>query len=136
MVIGSIIRFLSVIVVTFILMSPGVLAVIFNLPPGILNSVEILQPEIVLLLLVPVALLFPFASMVISWISQREEPEKPKLTKEEKEAQKLRKKELARRRKEAAKARRERARARRKRRAPEVEKDEWDKALEETYGSS
>ena len=136
MVIGSVIRFLSVIAISFILMSPGVLAVIFNLPPGIRNSVEILQPEIVLLLLVPVALLFPFASMIISWMSQREEPEMPKLTKEEKEAQKLRKKEMARRRKEAARARRERARARRKRKAPEVEKDEWDKALEETYGSA
>jgi hypothetical protein len=136
MVIGSIIRFLSIVVVAFILMSPGVLIVILDLPPGILNSVELLQPEIVLLLLVPVSLLFPFAAMVISWMSQREEPEKPKMTKEEKEAEKLRKKELSRRKKEAAKARRERARARRKRKTPEAEKDEWDKALEETYGST
>ncbi|MGQ4912661.1 MAG: hypothetical protein ACP6KW_10870 [Candidatus Thorarchaeota archaeon] len=135
-IIGSIIRFLSVVATSFILMSPGVLVVLLDLPPGILNSVEILQPEIVLLLLVPVSLLFPFSSMVISWLSQREEPEKPKLSKEEREAEKVRRKELARRMREAAKARRERARARKKRKSSEAEKDEWDKALEDTYGSA
>ncbi len=137
MLIGSVIRFLSVVTVTFILMSPGVLSVLLDLPIGILDSVEILQPEIVLVLLVPVALLFPFAAMVISWLSQREVEDKPKLTKEEKEAEKARKREIDRKRREAARARRERAKARRKRRfVDESEKDEWDKALEETYGSS
>ena len=137
MLIGSVIRFLSVVTVTFILMSPGVLSVLLDLPTGILHSVEILQPEIVLVLLVPVALLFPFAAMVISWLSQREVEDKPSMTKEEKDAEKARKDELARKRKEATKARRERAKARKKRKTPDdAGKDEWDKALEETYGSS
>jgi hypothetical protein len=136
MLIGSVIRFLSVVAVTFILMSPGVLSVLLDLPIGILRSVEILQPEIVLVLLVPVALLFPFASMVISWISKREDVDKPKMTDTEKEAEKERKKEMARRKKEAAISRKERAKARKEReRSGEVEKDEWDRALEETYGS-
>ena len=137
MVIGSVIRFLSVVAVSFILMSPGVLSLLLDLPIGIQSSVELLQPEIVLVLLVPVALLFPFAAMIISWLSRREDVDKPKLTDEEMAAEKERKKERAKKKKDAARVRREREKARRKRKPiEETEKDEWDKALEETYGSA
>ncbi|TFG29389.1 hypothetical protein EU528_09790 [Candidatus Thorarchaeota archaeon] len=130
---GSLVRFLSVIVIAFILMSPSVLTTILRLPQGIWNSMEILQPEMMLLLFLPVVLLFPFAAMVITWFSKRAEVEKEELTEEEREAEKARKKDLARRRKEAARARKERERARKKRSHRESEIDEWDKALEETY---
>jgi hypothetical protein len=71
--------------------------------------------------------------MVISWFSKREVVEKQKLTKEEKEAEKQRKKDLAQKKREAERARRERAKARKKRKSDEIEVDEWDKALEETF---
>jgi phosphate/sulfate permease len=92
-----------------------------------------LQPEIVILFLVPVVGLFPFTAAVISWIAKRDVVEKEKLTKEEKEAQKQRKKDLARKRKEAEQARRARAKARKKRKDDEIEVDEWDKALEDAF---
>ncbi len=130
---GSAIRFLTVVAVSFILMSPNVVRMLLNLPIGIENSVEMLQPEIVILFLVPVVGLFPFAAAVISWVAKRDVVEKEKLTKEEKEAQKQRKKDLARKRKEAEQARRARAKAKKKRKDDEVEVDEWDKALEDAF---
>jgi hypothetical protein len=96
---------------------------------------EFVQPEMIMLLFLPVVLLFPFAAMVITWFSKRAEIEKVELSKEEKEAEKERKKDLARRRKEAAKARKEREKARKARARREPEGDEWDRALEETYRS-
>ncbi|MHA2026458.1 MAG: hypothetical protein ACW98U_11205 [Candidatus Thorarchaeota archaeon] len=130
---GSMIRFLTVVAISFILMSPGVVSALLNLPIGIQGSVELFQPEIVLLFLVPVVLLFPFAAMVISWFSKREVVEKEKLTKEEKDAEKERKKDLAKKKREADKARRARAKARKKRKDDEIEVDEWDKALDDTF---
>jgi hypothetical protein len=130
---GSAIRFLTVVAVSFILMSPNVIRMLLNLPLGIENSVEIIQPEIVVLFLVPVVGLFPFSAAVISWMSRRETVEKEKLTEEEKEAQKKRKQDLALKRKEAEKARRAREKARKKRKGDEVEVDEWDKALDEAF---
>jgi len=113
-------------------MSPSVITTLLDLPVGIWDSMEILQPEMMLLLFLPIVLLFPFIAMVISWSSKRAEVVKESLTKEDKELEKKRKKDIARRRKEAAKARKERKKARRKRRS-ETEVDEWDKALEDTY---
>jgi hypothetical protein len=130
---GSAIRFLTVVAVSFILMSPNVVQMLLNLPIGIDNSVEMLQPEIVILFLVPIVGLFPFSAAVISWISRREVVEKEKLTKEEKEAAKKRKKDLAQKRKEAEKARRARAEVRKKRKGDELEVDEWDKALDDAF---
>ena len=130
---GSAIRFLTVIALSFILISPNVVQMLLNLPIGIRDSVELIQPEIVVLFLVPVVLLFPFSAAVISWMSQREVVEKEKLTKEEKEAADARKKSLARKRKEAEKARRAREKERKKRKGEETEMDEWDKALEDAY---
>jgi len=130
---GSAIRFLTVIIIAFVLMSPTVITAFLDLPIGIWNSMEFLQPEMVMLLFLPVVLLFPFTAMVITWFSKRAEVEKETLSKDEKEAEKKRKKDLARRRKDAAKARRARDKSRRKRVGKETEIDEWDKALEETY---
>ncbi|MFW9962792.1 MAG: hypothetical protein ACFFCX_04480 [Candidatus Sifarchaeia archaeon] len=130
---GSLIRFLTVVAVSFILMSPYVVDMLLNLPIGIANSVEMIQPEIVVLFLVPIVGLFPFTAAVISWMSKREVVEKEKLTKEEKEAKAKRKKELALKRKEAEKARRARAKARKKRKGDESGVDEWDKALEDAF---
>jgi len=130
---GSAIRFLTVVAVSFILMSPNVIRMLLNLPIGIDNSVEMLQPEIVVLFLVPVVGLFPFTAAIISWMSKREVVEKEKITKEEKEAAKKRKKDLARKRSETEKARRARAKARKKRKGAEPEVDEWDRALEDAF---
>jgi hypothetical protein len=130
---GSAIRFLTVVALSFILISPNVVQMLLNLPIGIRDSVELIQPEIVMLFLVPVVLLFPFSAAVISWMSKREVVEGEKLTKEEKEAAKARKKNLAIKRREAEKARKARAKERKKRKGDETGVDEWDKALEDAY---
>lgn len=130
---GSAIRFLTVVAVSFMLMNPNFIQMVLNLPIGIQNSVELLQPEIVVLFLVPIVGLFPFTAAVISWVSRREVEEKEKLTKEEKEATKLRKRDLDAKKRAAEKARRERAKARRKRKGDESEVDEWDRALGDAF---
>ncbi len=128
-ILGSAIRFILVVTVSFLLMSPQVLLAPFNLPPGILNSVELNQPEIVLLFLVPILLLFPFAALLISWFSKRDVEEETRISKEAEAERKRRKKEEERKKKEAERARR----ARKKRKKSEEEKDEWDRVLEEMY---
>ncbi|MHA2385668.1 MAG: hypothetical protein ACXAEE_05615 [Candidatus Thorarchaeota archaeon] len=132
-IMGSAFRFLSVVAISFMMMSPSAFLLVLNPPIGIQTSLAVLQPEIVLLFLVPIVLLFPFAAMVISWFSKREVLEEAKLTKDEKEAQKRRKKELAMKKKEAARRRKEREKARKRMKGKPEEKDEWDKALEDTY---
>jgi hypothetical protein len=130
-VLGSVIRFTMVIAVSFLLMSPLILLSAMNLPPGIENSAELLQPEIVLLFLVPIVLLFPFVAAVIGWVSKREDVEEIELTEEQKEEQKKKKKEFEQRKKDAEKTRKAREKARKERKKEEA--DEWDKALEEIY---
>ena len=132
--IGSVFRTIVVIALSFVLMSPDIFIAILNLPIGIENSVEIQQAEFILIFLVPVIFLFPFISMAISWVSQREDVEqKPKLTETEKEEFQLKKKELDLKKKEAARIRKERKKAKKKRKTKDEEGDEWDKALEETF---
>lgn len=130
---GSAIRFLTVVAVSFMLMNPNFIQMVLNLPIGIQNSVELIQPEIVVLFLVPVVGVFPMTAAIISWFSRREVVEKEELTKEEKEEAKRRKKERALKKKEAEKARKARAKARRERKGDEVEVDEWDKALDDAF---
>ncbi len=127
---GSAIRFLAVVALSFLLMSPNIFVQILSLPPGIENSAELLQPEIVLLFLVPATLTFVFAAMVISWMTKREEAKRV-VSEEEESLSKKREEKIKKRRREAAKSRRERAEAR-KSRLKDGE-DEWDRALEETY---
>jgi hypothetical protein len=111
-------------------MNPQLLFSGLSLPPGIANSAEITQPEIVLLFLVPITLVFVFVAMVIGWVSKREDVEE---TREEREARKQSEKAAKKKKKEAAKARQKREKARKKREAKEGEPDEWDKALEEAF---
>jgi hypothetical protein len=126
---GSAMRFLLVITIAFVLMNPELIFAGLSLPPGIANSAEIVQPEIVLLFLVPITLVFVFVAMVIGWVSKREDVEE---TREEREARKQREKETKKRKKEAAVARMKREKARKKRETKEGE-DEWDKALEDAF---
>ncbi|MHA1481606.1 MAG: hypothetical protein ACTSQZ_09320, partial [Candidatus Thorarchaeota archaeon] len=128
---GSVVRFAGVIFLSFIFMNPLVFVSLFNLPPGIENSVELLQPELVIFFLFPVILLFPLIAMIIGWSTQRERV--VKLTKAEKLEKDARKKELTIMKKDAKRARKDREKARKKRKDTEDGDDEWDKALEDTY---
>jgi hypothetical protein len=132
---GSIIRFAGILTISFVFMNPLFFAALFNLPPGVENSVELQQPELVVFFMVPILLLFVLIAMIIGWTTSREVSEKPKLTKEEKKKEREQKRELARKRREAKKARQARERARRKRKATDDGDDEWDRALEETYNA-
>ena len=131
---GSIIRFLSVLALSFILINPNFIASLFNLPPGISGSVEFRQPEIVVLFLVPILLTFAFVAAIITWFIQEDiEPEKS-LTREEKRALRRRRREIERKMKEIEAARRARLRKwRRRKRKPDETEDEWDRALDEIY---
>ncbi|MHA2190271.1 MAG: hypothetical protein ACXAAP_08565 [Candidatus Thorarchaeota archaeon] len=105
---GSALRFVGVITISFLFMNTDIWVSLVRLP-------------------------LPLIAMIIGWLSKREIEVKIKLTKEEKDAEKKRKADLSKKRKEAAKARREREKARKKKKASREEDDEWDKALEEAY---
>ncbi|MHA1771234.1 MAG: hypothetical protein ACTSX2_09460 [Candidatus Thorarchaeota archaeon] len=133
-IIGSVIRFLSVVTLSFFLLNPAFLMSLLNLPPGIRNSVELQQPEIVVLFLVPVLLTFAFAAAMITWLSQDRVDAEPKLSREEKRSLRRRRKEIERKMRELEHARRERfKRWRKRKRKPDAEEDEWDRALDEIY---
>jgi hypothetical protein len=127
-ILGSAIRFAGVIAVSFLLINPSIFVALLNLPPGIYNSVELLQPEFILLFLVPVILLFPFSAMIIGSVVRREVEVKP--DKEQKESARIQKKDLEKKRKAAERARKERLKVRKRRRGEGEEKDEWDQAIE------
>ncbi|MHA1741072.1 MAG: hypothetical protein ACTSVD_03160 [Candidatus Thorarchaeota archaeon] len=127
---GSVIRFLSVVVLSFILMNPVMVVSLLRLPPGIANSVELRQPEIVVLLLVPVVLLFAFVAATVRWLSKSEIEARIELAEKESKERERKKRELERKRKIEE--------ARRHKRKPVahrggVERDEWDAALDEIY---
>jgi len=130
---GSALRFMGVLTISFIFMNPPFFTAFLNLPPGIENSVEILQPELLVFFMTPILFLFVLVAMLISWNASREIEDKPELTREEKEKIKQHKKELTLKRKAAKKARQERARVKKKRTAEGDGKDDWDRALEDTY---
>jgi hypothetical protein len=130
---GTAFRFLGIIVIAFVFLNPAFFVSVLNLPPGIANSVEISQPEIVMFFLLPILLVFPLVAMVIGWLTNREVTEKVELAQEEKEAAAKRKKELDQKKRDAKKARKEREKARKKRKASAETEDEWDKALEDTF---
>jgi hypothetical protein len=130
---GTALRLVAVVVVSFVFMNPLFFTVLFNLPPGIKNSVELLQPELVVFFLAPILFLFVLVAMIIGWATTREVEEKPELTKEEKAKEKQRKADLKKKRDEAKKARKAREKARKSHEAESETGDEWDKALEDTY---
>jgi hypothetical protein len=125
-IIGSGIRLVSVVLLSFVLLNPRVFLSFLELPPGIANSVELLQPEIVLLLLVPIVLLFPFVALVIGWVSRDEEIEELELTDAEREQKRIREE-----RKKRLEDREEEPPSR-----STEEEDEWDAVLEETFGNN
>ncbi|MGY5854834.1 MAG: hypothetical protein RTU92_14795 [Candidatus Thorarchaeota archaeon] len=131
-IMGSAFRFLSVVAISFFLLNPDFFVSLLSLPPGVANSAALSQPEIVLLFLVPIVLLFPFIAAAIGWYSRQDEEEE--LTKAQKEERKKAEKERDRLRKEAERTRRERER---ERGTEDVEpgEDEWDRVLTDTYGT-
>ncbi|RDE13139.1 MAG: hypothetical protein C4K47_06635 [Candidatus Thorarchaeota archaeon] len=128
-VLGSVFRLGCVVAISFLLMNPSVFVALLSLPPGISDSVELLQPEFILLFLVPMILLFPFVAMLIGSLVAREGEIKP--DKEEKEKLRKEKKELKAKKRAAEKARKERSRIRKEVRGEAEEKDEWDRAIEQ-----
>ncbi len=129
--VGSSIRLASVVLLSFVLLNPMLFLSLLQLPPGIANSVELLQPEIVLLLLVPIILLFPFAALVIGWLSGTEEIDELEMTDAEREQKRIRE-ERRKRMKESAKE----SPPQPAREGATQEGDEWDDVLEETFGNN
>ncbi|TFG12999.1 hypothetical protein EU537_07670 [Candidatus Thorarchaeota archaeon] len=119
-ILGSAIRFAGVITLSFVFMNPAFFISFFKLPPGIQNSVEIAQPELVVFFLLPILLLFPLAAMIIVLFTKEEisAVEEQKEMTRESMIQKIPK-----RKRRDAKSGRE----------SEVEGDEWDQALEKEF---
>ncbi|MFX0026028.1 MAG: hypothetical protein ACFE8M_06405 [Candidatus Hermodarchaeota archaeon] len=66
------IRLIVLIIISFIIIHPKwFLEDVFNLPPAITESVVMYSPEIILLLLLPIMLIFPIVSKIISFIKHR-----------------------------------------------------------------
>jgi len=66
------IRFVILITISFIIIHPRwFLEDIFNLPPAITHSIAIWSPEIIIILLVPIMLIFPISSKIVSFIKHR-----------------------------------------------------------------
>ena len=131
--VGTVLRLVAVVVVSFVFMNPLFFTVLFNLPPGIRDSVELQQPELIVFFLAPILFLLVLVAMIIGWVTTREIDEKPELTTEEKAKEKQRKAELKKKRAEAKKARKAREKVRKSRKSESETDDEWDKALEDTY---
>ncbi|MFX1588854.1 MAG: hypothetical protein ACFFC1_11905, partial [Promethearchaeota archaeon] len=66
------IRLVVLIIISFIIIHPKwFLEDVFNLPPAITESVVMYSPEIILLILLPIMLIFPIVSKIISFIKHR-----------------------------------------------------------------
>jgi hypothetical protein len=74
--INLVIRIAILIFLVYIIINPVPLLTLLNAPPSIIESLEILTPEIVVLLLIPISLLFPFASLIISYLKKKEKKTK------------------------------------------------------------
>lgn len=71
-VINFTIRVGVLIIISFIIIHPKWFFVnVFHLPPAITESVSMYSPEVVLILLIPIMLLFPIISAIISYIKHR-----------------------------------------------------------------
>ncbi|MFX0057908.1 MAG: hypothetical protein ACFE8J_06385 [Candidatus Heimdallarchaeota archaeon] len=65
-------RFLLLVIISYIIIHPKwFLDNVFNLPPAITKSVGISSPEVIIILLVPIILIFPVISKIISFIKHR-----------------------------------------------------------------
>ncbi len=65
-------RVLLLIIISYIIIHPHWFFVnVFNLPPAITESVAMASPEVVITLLIPIILLFPVISQIISYVKHR-----------------------------------------------------------------
>jgi len=76
LIISTIINFIFrvglLIIISFIIIHPRwFMENIFNLPPAIMESVAMFSPEVIIILLVPLILIFPVISKIISSIKHR-----------------------------------------------------------------
>ncbi|MFX0032482.1 MAG: hypothetical protein ACFE8V_01810 [Promethearchaeota archaeon] len=70
--INVIIRLVVLIIISFIIIHPRwFLEDVFSLPPAITESVAIYSPEVIIILLLPIMLIFPIISKVVSYIKHR-----------------------------------------------------------------
>jgi hypothetical protein len=120
-ILGSAIRFAGVVTLSFVFMNPLFFIAFFNLPPGIQNSVEIAQPELVVFFLLPILLLFPLIAMIIVLFT-KEDVATPDKEKTEVKRESIPEK-IARGMKRPSKTREDR----------KSEEDEWDQALEKEF---
>jgi len=71
-VINFIFRVGLLIIISFIIIHPKwFMENVFNLPPAIIESVAIFSPEVIIILLIPLILIFPVISKIISSIKHR-----------------------------------------------------------------
>ncbi|MHA1409896.1 MAG: hypothetical protein ACTSQY_06265 [Candidatus Odinarchaeia archaeon] len=68
--INSIIRIIALIFLTYIIVNPVLILSMLNAPLSLLESIEIMTPEIVIFLLLPISLMFPLASLIISYFKK------------------------------------------------------------------
>jgi hypothetical protein len=65
-------RLVILILISFVIIHPHWFFVyVFNLPPAITESVAMYSPEVVIVLLIPIILIFPVISKIISYIKHR-----------------------------------------------------------------
>ncbi|MFX1498655.1 MAG: hypothetical protein ACFFBH_14115 [Promethearchaeota archaeon] len=65
-------RLVVLIIISFIIIHPRwFLEDIFNLPPAITESVAMYSPEVIVILLLPIMLVFPIISKIVSYIKHR-----------------------------------------------------------------
>ena len=65
-------RLVILILISFVIIHPHWFFVhVFNLPPAITDSVAMYSPEVVIILLIPIILVFPVISKIISYIKHR-----------------------------------------------------------------
>ncbi|MFW9771209.1 MAG: hypothetical protein ACFFBY_00170 [Promethearchaeota archaeon] len=70
--INIIIRLVVLIIISFIIIHPRwFLEEVFNLPPAITESVAMYSPEVIIILLLPIMLIFPIISKIVSYIKHR-----------------------------------------------------------------
>lgn len=65
-------RLSMLIIISYIIIHPGWIFVhVFNLPPAITESMAMFSPELIIIILVPMMLIFPMIAQIISYIKHR-----------------------------------------------------------------
>lgn len=86
-IMGTLLRVGGIIVFSFICFAALIALSQIGVPLSVIESIEVSQPEIVLVLLLPIAFSFPMAAFLIGFIKEygKKEPEKEKKVKEKEE---------------------------------------------------